>query len=133
MTLGELWRRFHYLLHRSRLERELEEEMAAHRAMKAPGEPPFGNPVALGEASRDVWGWGWWDRLCQDVTFGGRLLRLSPAFTATAVAVLALGVGLNIAAFQILNAVSLSPLPVRDPDSLVRFHRRSPHGTSTAF
>ncbi len=35
MTPGELCRRVWYLLDRSRIERELEEEMAAHREMMA--------------------------------------------------------------------------------------------------
>jgi predicted permease len=130
---AELWRRVHYLVHRSRLQRELEEEMAAHRAMKRTGEPGFGNTLRLREESHDAWGWGWWDSLVQDVTFGSRMLRKSPAFTLTAVAILALGVGMNIGAFQILNSVVLSPLPVRDPDTLVRFNRRAPQSRSTSF
>ena len=133
MSPGEIWRRIHFLLNRSRLERDLDDEMAAHRAMKQDGEPRFGSPLKLREDSRDVWGWGWWDHLVQDVTFGSRMLRKSPAFTLTALAILAIGVGLNIGAFQILNSLALSPLPVRDPDSLVRFNRRNAHGKSTAF
>jgi predicted permease len=133
MTPGELWRRIRYFLNRSRLERELEEEMAAHCAMKDTGEPRFGNTLRLREDARDAWGWAWWDQIVQDVTFGSRMLRKSPAFTLTAIAILALGVGMNIAAFQILNSLVLSPLPVRDPDSLVRFSRRSAHGSSTSF
>jgi predicted permease len=133
MSPGEIWRRIYFLLNRSRLERDLDDEMAAHRAMKQGSEPPFGSPLKLREDSRDVWGWGWWDHLVQDVTFGSRMLRKSPAFTLTAVAILAIGVGLNIGAFQILNSLALSPLPVSDPDSLVRFNRRSPQGKSTSF
>ena len=133
MSAGELWRRIHYLLNRSRMERELEEEMAAHRALKRAGEPRFGNTRRLQEDARDAWGWAWWDQIVQDVTFGSRMLRKEPAFTLTAIAILALGVGLNIAAFQILNSIALTPLPVTDPDSLVRFNRRSPHGKVTTF
>ena len=130
---GELWRRVYYLLHRSRLDRELDEEMAAHRAMKDAGEVPFGNTRRLREEAAEAWGWGWWDQLRQDFTFGARMLRKSPAFTLTAIAILAIGVGMNIGAFQILNSVALSPLPVRDPDTLVRFSRRSPQGSSSSF
>lgn len=133
MSPGELWRRIHYLLNRSRMARELDEEMAAHRAMKGAGEPRFGNTVRLQEDARDAWGWAWWDQIVQDVTFGSRMLRRSPAFTLTAIAILTLGVGLNIAAFQILNSIALTPLPVTDPDSLVKFTRRSAHGKSTSF
>ena len=41
--MGELWRRIWYLLNRTRFERELAEEMDAHRAMKGDDEPRFGN------------------------------------------------------------------------------------------
>jgi len=131
MSISELGRRIYYLLNRSRLERELAEEMAAHREMQSAQSAPFGNAWRLREESRDVWGWGWWDRLVQDLTFGSRLLRKSPVFTFTAVTILALGVGLNIAGFQIFNLMVLKPLPVRDPDTLFRFYRKCPQGTST--
>jgi predicted permease len=130
---GELWRRVHYLLHRSRLERELAEEMATHRALGGDGARPFGNTRRLREEAADAWGWSWWDHLRQDVRFGSRMLRHSPVFTLTAIAILAIGVGINLGAFQILNSVALSPLPVRDPDSLIRFTRRSTQGTAASF
>ncbi len=131
MSISELGRRMYYLLNRSRLERELAEEMAAHREMQSAQAAPFGNALRLREESRDVWGWGWWDRLVQDLTFGSRLLRKSPVFTLTAVAILALGVGLNIAGFQIFNMMVLKPIPVRDPDTIFRFYRKGPQATSS--
>src|SRR6187549_3847081 len=94
-TVGELWRRLWYFLNRARFERELHEEMEAHRARKAqPGGagPRFGNSLRLREEAADEWGWAWFDRLSQDVRFAARLLRRAPAFTLTAMAVLALGV-----------------------------------------
>jgi predicted permease len=133
MSPGELWRRVHYLLHRSRLERDLAEEMATHRALNGAGGRPFGNTRRWQEEAADAWGWRWWDQLRQDVTFGSRMLRKSPVFTVTAVAILSIGVGINLGAFQILNSVALSPLPVRDPDSLIRFTRRTTQGTSASF
>src|SRR5215208_3995440 len=74
-----------------------------------------------------------WDRLAQDVTFAIRMLRKTRALTLTAVMVLAVGVGLNLAGFQVLNALAWRPLPVTHPDSLVRFNRRSPTGTGSSF
>ena len=83
--MGELWRRVWYLLNRSRFERELRDEMEAHRAMKAMNGwtgPRFGNSLRLREEAGDEWGWGWLDRLSQDLRFACRLLWRSPAFTA---------------------------------------------------
>src|SRR3954464_2146331 len=131
--MGELWRRVCYIVNRSRFERELREEMAAHRAMLGDDAPRFGNELRLREESADQWGWTWLERLQQDVRFGARLLRRSPAFSLTAVAVLALGIGINLAGFQLFEAVALSPLPVRSPETLVKLTRRHPGGSATSF
>jgi predicted permease len=134
--MGEIWRRLWYFLNRSRLQRELHEEMEAHRALKersGHGGPRFGNSLRLREEAADEWGWAWLDRLSQDLRFAFRLLRRAPGFTLTAIAVLALGVGLNLAAFQVFDMVALSWLPIRAPETLVRVYRRSPGGTATSF
>jgi putative ABC transport system permease protein len=59
------------------------------------------------------------ERLTQDVRFGCRVLGKSPAFTVTAVTVLALGIGMNTAMFSAAKAVLLSALPYPEPDRLV--------------
>ena len=56
------------------------------------------------------------------------MLWRSPGFTLVAILMLAIGIGLNVAVFGFLNAVVFSPLPVRDPATLLRFERRSPQG-----
>ena len=72
--------------------------------------------------------------LFQDLLHGARLLRLNPGFTAVAVLSLALGIGANTAIFQLLNAVRLRPLPVRDPQQLADVHIvKNDHGRTGMF
>ena len=127
----EFFRRLQYFFNRRRLDRELADEMAAHREMAAPEGAPFGNPLRLREEARDAWGWTWIDRLSQDLRYAARVLRKSPGFTLAAILMLAIGIGVNVAAFGFFNMVFFKPLPVRDPGTLVRFERRAPHGYAT--
>jgi predicted permease len=57
--------------------------------------------------------------LWQDLHYAVRRLAKSPGFALTAILTLALGIGANTAIFQLLEAVRLRTLPVRDPAGLV--------------
>ena len=53
-----------------------------------------------------------------DLRFGARQLRLNPLFTLVAVLSLALGIGANIAIFQLIDAIRIRNLPVAYPEEL---------------
>ena len=60
------------------------------------------------------------DPLAVDVLYTFRQLRAAPGFAAAAILTLALGIGANLAIYQVLDAVLFRDLPVRDPARLVQ-------------
>src|SRR5262245_47085340 len=123
------------LLQRDRAERQLDAELRDHlerlvadhqRAGFTESEArrrarlEFGGLEQLKEDCRDVRGTRWLDEIAQDLRYGFRLLRQSPAFTFVAVASLALGIGANSAIFALVDDVLLKSLPVRDPQRLIQ-------------
>lgn len=126
-------RRIAALFRRSRLDREMAEEMAAHLERETEqnltrGLPPdearfaarraFGGLDQLKERERDARGMRWLDDAIRDVRHGLRRLAKSPLFTTVTLLSLALGIGINTAVFSLINAVLLRPLPVANPHEL---------------
>jgi len=66
------------------------------------------------------------DILRQDLRYTARALRRTPGFAATAVLVVALGVGANTAAFSLADQVLLRPLPFPHPEQLVKLWEAVP-------
>lgn len=93
----------------------------------------LGNRSLIVEDTGAVWRLGWFDDLRRDVRLAIRLLATQWRFTALAVSILALGIGANTAVFGLANAVLLKPLPVQDPDRLVRLFGNSYSNISYAI
>jgi putative ABC transport system permease protein len=66
------------------------------------------------------------NNLARDIRHGARRLAKNPGITAVTVLTLAIGLGPNIAIFNIINSVLLRPLPYRNPDELVVLNESFP-------
>ena len=121
------------MLWRSRVEREMEAELAAHleaevRDLISAGMSPaearrlaahtLGPAELIREECRDARGTAWWERLKQDLRFGARLFLRNRTFSAAALATLALAIGSTTAVFTVVDHVLLRPLPFPSPDRL---------------
>jgi putative ABC transport system permease protein len=69
--------------------------------------------------------------LRRDFSFAVRALAKTPEFTAIAVLVIAVGIGVNTAVFSVVNAVLLKPLTYPNPQELVSLTNTSPQGSFT--
>ncbi|MEO7145489.1 MAG: ADOP family duplicated permease [Bryobacteraceae bacterium] len=131
-----LWKRLCHLVHRGRLQRELEEEVRIHREMTRENlrrsgvssedagyaaERALGNATLALEDSRAEWSFGWLESLARDVHYAVRGFFRRPAFAATVIGTIGLALGLNTALFTAFNAYVLRPFAVHDPYSLYQF------------
>jgi predicted permease len=90
----------------------------------------FGGVTQTKEAYRLQQGIPFLEAVLIDVRYGLRQLRKSPAFAATAILTLALGIGGMTAVFSVVEAVLLRPLPFKDSGQLISLHewvREDPH------
>jgi predicted permease len=128
-------RRLLFFFQRSQFDRDLEDELRFHEEMeahaladadgmsrdeaRAAARRRIGNPLRLREQSREPWTFPRVETFAQDVRHAVRLMRRDPAFAVTALATLALGIGLNTAVFSVADGVLWRPLPYPNPDRLV--------------
>jgi predicted permease len=141
MMLRRLRQLGRYLFGRTRLETDLQREVGSHLQIEidrrvAAGQTPdearaaalrdFGSVTRVAEGVRDARGVTFWDDFVQDVRFGVRTLRHSPGYTAAAILILGLGIGVNTAMFSVINGVLLAPLPFKDDGELVLIQQAAP-------
>lgn len=122
-------------LRRDSLDRELAEELRFHRtqlerdsaltgpAARDDARRRLGNLTTIREDARARWSVPTLDQFFQDIRYALRGLRRTPAFTATVVVTLALGIGANAAMFNIVDRLMFRPLPyLKDPASVHRIY-----------
>jgi predicted permease len=132
--MRKLWRQIYFLINRRNVERELAEEMETHRDMMPPDrQSDFGNTGRLQEQSRDAWSWTWIEQTIQDLRYGARSLFHSPGFTLGAAAILTLGVGVNLAEFQVFDSLIFHRLTFRDADVALQLSRVTHQGRRLGF
>lgn len=134
--LSNLYRGLQFLFHKRRVDRELDEELAAFAEASAADKERAGMSreaamraarIEIGSVAsvkHKVWSARWEsvpDNLLKDLRFATRQLLRSPGFATIAILSLMLGIGANTAIFTLLNAVLLRPLPVHNPKELVLF------------
>ena len=119
------WSRLRNVFRFRRIADEIDEELRSHidEALERGRTPAdvyraFGAPVRHREASLDARLNGWLGSLAADAAFGWRQIRRNRVTSAAAVASLALAIGACTAAFQLIDALLLRPLPVVEPGRL---------------
>jgi predicted permease len=137
-----LWSRIVNAFRPERVDREIEEELQSHideaaAADRDPGEirAVFGSALRHREASRDVRVVAWLDSLRADAVFGWRQLVKRRVTSAAAVLSLALAIGACTAAFRLIDALLLRPMPVKAPEELYFLSRQGigPEGRPQTF
>src|SRR5271170_338130 len=127
------FRRIGALGRRSKLSNEIEDELREHLQMGiddnlAKGMSPteaarearlrFGNPTVMRERVDAEDAAAGLDSFFRDARYAVRGFTKSRAFTTMAILTLALGIGANTAVFQLVDAVRLRSLPLRNPQEL---------------
>jgi hypothetical protein len=120
-----IWSRIANVWRGDALSREVDEELQSHidEAIEQGRDPAevrrtFGSALRIREESRDVRIFAWLDSLRADIVFGLRQILKNKAVSGAAVLSLGLALGACIAAFRLIDAMLLRPLPVSDPGGL---------------
>ena len=136
--LIEAWFRLRASFRRRRLERDLDDEIAFHIAMRqdavaaARASTPdanreahrrFGSVTGVKERMREMWTFPSVESIWQDAVYATRSLRRQPGFTAVVLLVLGAAIGLNTSLFTVSAGLLLRPWPgITDPSRVVALY-----------
>jgi predicted permease len=86
----------------------------------------LGSPINIKADCREAFGVHFFDEFRRQLSYAARLLRKTPAFTATALLTLAVCMGANLTIFAVIDSVLLRPLPFPEPDRLMMIFNTYP-------
>jgi macrolide transport system ATP-binding/permease protein len=110
-------------LHVTLLEEDYERRGMSHDEARAAARRTLGGVEQAKQAHRDQRGMIWLERTGRDLRLACRTFRRNPSFALVAIATLAVGIGVNTTLFTAYDSVALKPLPVTDPNQVVRLER----------
>jgi predicted permease len=120
-----LWTRVANVFRGERVNREIDNELESHVAEAlasgrdaAEARRALGSPLRHREESRDARILTWLDSLLADARFGWRQLKKNKIASAAAILSLALAIGACTAAFRLIDALLLRPMPVAGAERL---------------
>src|SRR5580692_9739122 len=86
----------------------------------------LGSTINIKADCREALGLHFFDEFRRQLSYAARLLRKTPAFTATALLTLAVCCGANLTIFAVIDSVLLRPLPFPEPDRLMTIFNTYP-------
>ncbi len=141
--LRRILAKIHHLFRYGRAEDELARELASHltlieddliqrgmdpREARLAARRAYGGVEQAKELHRDERSIIWLEQTFRDIRYACRNIARNPGFALIVVLTLTLGIGVNATLFSAYNAVALKPLPVADPNQVVRWERWFEHG-----
>ncbi|HZT68774.1 MAG TPA: ABC transporter permease [Terriglobia bacterium] len=127
------------MFRRRQLDRDLEDEIQFHLAMREArlhesgvadasyaARRQFGNVALMKEGCRNLWTLGWIEAVWQDVRYAHRQMLRNRGFAAAATVTLGLGIAVTTAIYAVCDALVWKPPFLHDPQRLVAILESSP-------
>src|SRR5215475_13989452 len=133
-SITGIWLRLKALVRRERLDRDLDDEVAFHLAMREEknraggtaddearysAHRQFGNATRIKERTREMWRFPSFEDIWRDFTFALRTLRKRPGFALTAILTLGLGIGASTAIFSVIESILVEPFAYPDANRMM--------------